>query len=77
MNVQCLTGEELLTCNIVELTSSNDWNPYDHDIFSPQINQLTNDQHYQFDKNSCSISDDLMNNDLPFRLISAIQLSYP
>jgi hypothetical protein len=75
INVRHPTGEELLTCDIIELTSQNDWDPYDHNDFSPQINQLTHDKYYQFDENSCSISDELMNDDLPHRLISSIQLS--
>lgn len=75
------TGEELLTCDIIQLTSENDWNPYEQHNLSYHINQLTQEPSIPAQFYECPISDNLMQLDLTSRLISSIQLqqydSYP
>lgn len=69
------TGEEILTCDIVKLTSDEDWNPYDQNHLSPNINQIVHEQYSDYDMNECSLSYQLMNDDLHHRLISTVEVN--
>jgi hypothetical protein len=77
INVRRPTNEELLVCDIIQLTSTNDWNPYEQSNLSSTINQVTNDDYPKyFEEDMCPISTDLMYNDIHQQLISSIQTDY-
>ena len=75
INVRRPTGEELLTCDIVELTSSDDWDPYESSDLSPTVHQVTHDKYLtlDYDDEECFISNSIMESNLPQRLLSTVQ----
>ena len=79
IHVRRPTGEEILTCPIIELTSTAEWNPYDHDCLSQNVQQI----HHKVisppvndDYHPCPISSSLLHLDMYNKLISHVHINY-
>lgn len=74
-NVRRPTTEELLSCEIIEITSPHDWNPYQQPQLS--VHQVNTSQTMPVSDNSCPISDTLMEVNLFESMQSQVLTSFP
>ena len=80
VHVRHPTSDELLTCEIIQLTSTNDWDPYAIGYqFSPSISQITHQQDnvsYNPIDSVCTISDQLLHEELYVSIVSQVHVDY-
>ena len=72
-NVRRPTKRELETCDVIQLTSVHEWDPYQMtQHLSPIVSQMTKTATISTLESSCDISDQLLHVDLYNRLVSCI-----
>ena len=76
-NVRYPTSDELLCCNIVQLTSTNKWDPDNIGYnFSPVVSQLNQEPDFYNSDCSCQLYDEFMHTSFYERIASQVTVNY-
>ena len=76
-NLRYPTSNKLLCCDLVQLTSTNEWDPYNIGYkFSPVVSQLNQESDFHNNNCSCGLSDELIYTSFYERLASQVIVNY-